>query len=82
LKWWFRKCFQFNSSQQWIWFKSDWWKWFTKWKTVWSDNFNMTSNFNYWWCRKMSNQFVMHNINQNVVFNNKDIIPWFNWNWW
>jgi hypothetical protein len=35
-----------------------------------------------WWFREISNQFVMGNINQKVVLNNKDLIPWFNWDWW
>jgi hypothetical protein len=51
LKWWFRKCFRFNSCQVWIWFKCDWWKWKTIWKTVWSKNFNIVWNQNWlkWW---------------------------------
>jgi hypothetical protein len=25
---------------------------------------------------------VMNNINQKTIFNNQEIIPWFNWDWW
>jgi hypothetical protein len=32
-------------------------------------------------CSASSNQFVMKNINQKIVFKNKDPIPWFNWDW-
>jgi hypothetical protein len=30
LKWWFIKCFRFNSCQVWIWFKYNWWNWSTR----------------------------------------------------
>jgi hypothetical protein len=42
-------------------------------------NFNIPSDFNFRWSRKISNQFVTDNINQKIVFNHKDLIPWFNW---
>jgi hypothetical protein len=44
LKWWRWKCFRFYSCQTWIWFKCDWWKWLTWWKTFQSNNFNIAWN--------------------------------------
>jgi hypothetical protein len=54
LKWWFWKCFRFNSRQVWIWFKWNWWKWFTIWKTFRSKNFNIPWNQDWlkWWTIK------------------------------
>jgi hypothetical protein len=44
LKWWMWKCRWFNSRQVWIWFKCDWWKWFTRCKTKRTKNFNTEWN--------------------------------------
>jgi hypothetical protein len=63
LKWWKRKCKRFNSCQSWIWFKCDWWKWVTIWKTVWSKNCNTVADLNSWGFRNISNQFVMNHVN-------------------
>jgi hypothetical protein len=35
------KCFRFNSCEVWIWFKCDWWKHSTGWKTFWATNFKI-----------------------------------------
>jgi hypothetical protein len=45
------RCIEFNSCQTWIWFKWNSWKWFIKWKTFWSKNFNIDWNQNRlkWW---------------------------------
>jgi hypothetical protein len=51
VKWWWWKCLRFNSCQSWIWFKCDWWKWFTTWKTWWTKNFKTSwkNNWLKWW---------------------------------
>jgi hypothetical protein len=46
LKWWRWKCSRINSSQSWIGFKWNQWKWFTFEKTRWPKNFNIPWNFN------------------------------------
>jgi hypothetical protein len=63
-KWWSSKCIWFNSHESWIWFKWNGWKWYARWKTWWTKNFNIMRNCDMRRPRKVPNQFVINNIKQ------------------
>jgi hypothetical protein len=56
----------------WIWFKCDWWKWLTIWKTWRIKNFNSPRNQNWfkWWMWKC------------LRFNSCQVWIWFKCDWW
>jgi hypothetical protein len=60
LKWWIWKCKRFNSCQLWMWFKWDWWKWFTKCNAFRCKNLNIPWNQDWfqWWARKWSEEIT------------------------
>jgi hypothetical protein len=66
------KCFRFNSCQSWIWFKCDWWKWFTIWKTSWSKSFNIPWNQDWLKWRPC----------KCFPFNSRQSWIWFKCDWW
>jgi hypothetical protein len=70
-----RKCKQFNSCQMWIWFKSNWGKCTTVWKTPRSQNFNIPWNQD--WSKQWTTKCVRFNSSQVWIWfkDNESTLP-------
>jgi hypothetical protein len=49
-----------------MWFKWNHWKWSTTLETFRTNNFNITTNHDWWWFREIANQHILWNIHQEI----------------